>query len=526
MKRIIALGASAVFAACAIAAQPDFGQKVEKMLNKQSQKFFGFQKPSNAFTLNVARAPGQTANDLVVVAQGLEATLLTRQTADLADMFAFFPDDAAPTHLIFCIEGLAATIAGTVPPNNIVAKRNPSVQRIDTTTGEVETILRGMSRCDGIRRTPWNTILATEETADGAAYEILEPLVTTNHTVTDRALGTIVDPANVASTEVAKRTALPTMAWEGLDLTGEGVVVGGDELRPGTGTLDSDGGGIFKFVPAVPHPGGAITQLSQSPLVSGSVYAFQASCTTKADDSGADQFPQYGQGCEIGQGAWVEVTAATARPDANTLGATGYYRPEDGHFDPNYTGGGFLFCWTNTGEEDADNYGETLCMEDVNPLGTGGTVVDSRNLFTYLADSTGTAGTGSANGKAVASANRFVEGDTEFTQPDNLAFQPVTGIVYVIEDNSNGDIWACLRDGADRDIKSDGCVRMLTVKDQSAEPTGFAFTADGKTAYLSIQHSGDTACTAGTDCEDVDGVRTDDIVKVTGFEVPLDDDAN
>jgi len=115
--------------------------------------------------------------------------------------------------------------------------------------------------------------------------------------------------------------------------------------------------------------------------------------------------------------------------------------------------------------------------------------------------------------------NRFVEGDADFNSVDNLAFQPVTGNLYVIEDHSNGDIFACLPDGSDRNIKSDGCVKMLSVKDDSAEPTGFGFSADGKTAYLSIQHSDDAACTAGTDCENIDDYGTDDIVVITGFSV-------
>jgi hypothetical protein len=86
---------------------------------------------------------------------------------------------------------------------------------------------------------------------------------------------------------------------------------------------------------------------------------------------------------------------------------------------------------------------------------------------------------------------------------------------YVIEDNPNGDIFACLPDGADRDIKTDGCVKILSVKDSSAEPTGFKFSADGKTAYLAIQHSSDGLMTK------VDDYATDDIIKITGFKIPL-----
>ncbi len=111
--------------------------------------------------------------------------------------------------------------------------------------------------------------------------------------------------------------------------------------------------------------------------------------------------------------------------------------------------------------------------------------------------------------------NRFVEGDADFNAPDNFAFQPKTGNHYVIEDNPNGDIFACLPDGGDHDIKTDGCVKILSVKDSSAEPTGFKFSADGRTAYLSIQHSNDGLMSK------FDDYATDDIIKITGFKIPF-----
>ena len=52
--------------------------------------------------------------------------------------------------------------------------------------------------------------------------------------------------------------------------------------------------------------------------------------------------------------------------------------------------------------------------------------------------------------------------------------------MYVVEDHPFGDVWACLQDSADRDTKSDGCVKALSVRDSSAEPTGYTFTGDGK----------------------------------------------
>jgi secreted PhoX family phosphatase len=118
-----------------------------------------------------------------------------------------------------------------------------------------------------------------------------------------------------------------------------------------------------------------------------------------------------------------------------------------------------------------------------------------------------------SNTQRTVATNRFIEGDTDLNSVDNLAFQPVTGNLYVIEDHDNGDVWACLPDGQDRDIKSDGCVKILSVKDSSAEPTGYFFSPDGRTAYVSIQHSDDTNIPL------FDGYPTDDVLKITGFKV-------
>ena len=459
-------------AACADTA--DFGLTVQQMLETKSKKLFGVEHPLGASapaTTGAYRNPSQTAADQILAADGLTVEYLTRSAANHTDMMAFYPANN-PTHLISCVEGSLETLAS--------GKLNPAVQSINLASGEVKTLLRGMDRCDGIRTTPWGTILATEETDDGGAYELLDPLNVSELSVTDRATGAVSDPAHVA-----KRSALPTMAWEGLEVLTSGVVIGGDELRPGS-PANADGGAMFKFVPVAARvaDAGAITDLSQSPLVAGSVYALQVSCR--------DTTQQYGQGCEIGNAAWITVGATTARADANTNGATGYYRPEDLHLDPLYFDAAnpdaVRFCWTNTGSESAKNYAEVVCGVDSAPL------------------------TASSTQRTVV-VNRFVEGDTDFNSFDNLAFQPVTGNLYVIEDHNNGDIFACLPDGADRDIKTDGCVKILSVKDSSAEPTGFLFSPDGKTAYVSIQHSDDTLMT------NVDDYATDDIIKITGFKI-------
>jgi len=472
------LTATAVFsAATPVMADDDsdFGSLVEHLLAHQSEKFFGFGKPlqeSAAPTSGDYRTLTQPAAAQLLLAHGLHVEYLTRNAANSTDMMAFYPAQR-PSHLIACVEGGRQLLANS--------KYNPSVQRIRLSDGHVETILRGMSACDGIRTTAWGTILATEERSDGGAYEILNPLTVTEQTVLDRALGTVTDAVNIA-----KRTALPTMAWEGLAVLPSGVIIAGDELRPGSGVNGSDGGAIFKFVPSAPRGAHAapIHYLNESPLSAGWLYALQVSCVDNAQ--------QYGQGCEIGNAAWVLVNAATARADANTAGATGYYRPEDLHQDLRYQNAAnpdaVRFCWANTGSDDAKNYAEVVCGVDNSPLTA-------------------------SNTQRSVEVNRFIEGDLDFNAFDNLEFQPRTGNLYVIEDQPNGDIFACLADGADRDIKSDGCVKMLSVQDSSAEPTGFVFSPDGTTAYVSIQHSNDG------NMPQLDGYPTDDVLKITGFRI-------
>ena len=482
---VFAVAMATAFAPFAAQAddETDFGIQVEKLLKEQSEKLFGVEKPlktSAPATVGAYRTPSQSAYDQVLVANGLKVEYLTREAANATDMMAFYPAQN-PTHLVTCVEGGRQFLidGGTPGVYDAGDKLNPSVQRINLATGAVETILRGMSSCDGIRATAWGTVLATEERTDGGAYEIFNPLSVSEQTVIDRASGAVTDPANVA-----KRAALPTMAWEGLAVLPSGVVIAGDELRPGS-PANADGGAIFKFMPAMPRlVSGPIASLSESPLASGSVYAMQVSCR--------DNGQQYGQGCEVGNAGWVSVNAATARTDANAAGATGYYRPEDLHQDPMYqdeaNSEAVRFCWTNTGNEGGKNYAEVMCGVDSAPL------------------------TASNTQRSVA-VNRFVEGDTDFNSFDNLEFQPRTGNVYVIEDHPNGDIFACLPDGMDHDIKTDGCVKILSVKDSSAEPTGFLFDASGTTAYVSIQHSDDTNMPL------VDGYRTDDVLKITGFKL-------
>ncbi len=472
MKRIPLLALMLCTAVSAAKAE-DFGAAVDQMLAEKSMVLFGFAKPLAETAESSAeegyRQTGDTAAETVALADGLTAEFLTRDAANHTDMMAFYPA-TAPTHLVTCVEADLETLAD--------GRLSPAVQTIALADGKVTTIVRGTNSCDGIRATSWGTILFTEEDDQGGAYEILNPLAITEAvTITDRATGATSDAA-----AVVRRMAMPTMAWEGIGLMASGVVYAGDELRPGTDAADADGGAIFKFVPTT-MAAGPISSLDASPFAAGKTYAMQVECVKGK--------VQFGQGCETGNALWIEVDPARARAEADAKGATGYYRPEDMHLDPMVSEGA-RFCWANTGNEGGKNYAEVMCAMDSAPE---------------------TIAVPDAEGKVdmTTVVTRFIEGDKDANSFDNLDFQPGTGNLYVVEDHPNGDIWACLPDGADRNLKSDGCAKMLSVKDTSAEPTGFIFTADGMTAYVSIQHSDDKAMAQ------VDGYGTDDVLVIKGF---------
>jgi secreted PhoX family phosphatase len=271
------------------------------------------------------------------------------------------------------------------------------------------------------------------------------------------------DPAHIVA-----RYALGQLAFEGVVTLPDGTTYYGDERRPLNGAA---GGGIFKFVPTNAFAGGpAITNLADSPLAAGSVSVMRLGIRSG--------FTDYGQGSNTGAGRWVPI-ATPANPAtfdldvaAKAVGMTGFYRPEDMDLDPvAWAAGTVRACWNNTGNDAASNWGETLCFEDVPAasLPTGRRPV----------------------------VEPFVIGNEHLRMPDNLDFQPGTGILYVLMDattstedpnRTNDQVWACLRDGADPDLLSDGCVRVMNLLDGEAEFTGIEFLADGRSFLIHLQH--------------------------------------
>ncbi len=451
----------------------DFGSFVQDQLAAHSEQLFGFRHPLEHSALGPYTGPDNL--QAIQVADGLRVSLVSSAVASAADQIAFWPNDEHPTHVFVCDEETST----------------PAVQRVDLSgppNANATTVVTGLSSCDPVRRTAWGTILVGEEAgATGGLYELIDPVhITTAIDVTNRATGANSDPLHLA-----KRQAVGSLAFESLAIQPDGTTIYGDELAPSGG---NPGGGIYKFVPAIPFQGGgAITVPAQSPLASGTVYGLRVAASKSSN---------WGQGAETGAGAWVLVNLAGANVIDGTSNIvlrnaqalqrfTGYYRPEDVDIDPIAAENGvFRACWANTGRkshtdssvvENSAVESEIMCLTENPPS------------INDPAPATGT----------IPTVERFITGSEERAMYDNVAFQPHTGNLVVLEDGPvdvvksinpprtelrGNDLWMCLPDGKDDDALSDGCVRFASIRDTSAEPTGFIFFGSGQEALVNIQH--------------------------------------
>jgi secreted PhoX family phosphatase len=451
---IVALGATTV-----LAAFDDFGSSREQQLKARALQLFGVAgslDTSSSKQLDAAAAAADPAS-LVTLAQGLTARVVSANTAGASiDMIALWPNEVTPTHLVACNE------QGTA---------QPGVQRITIATGLVETILTGTDDCDGVRRSAWGTILFSEEAGGGAnggrTYELIDPLNTTG-VILDRATGTV--SGGIGASNLAVRPALGRLSFEGSAVYASGLTYYGDENRPSSG---APGGAYFKFVPStLYHPAnGPMGDLAQSPYVSGSIFGLRLGKRSGSTD--------YGQGTQYGFGTWVPICSGAdcndkdLRAQTASLKLTGYYRPEDMDIDRAAEAAGDVhFCAPNTGNEGNDQlYGEVICVTD-------GSLAQA------------------AAGAAKPEAQLLVQGSPAIAMPDNIAYQSSRGNWIVHEDADtehlsphNNDLWDCLPDLSDPDQQSDGCIRIGTLNDLTAEWTGGIFDATSTRFFVSVQHN-------------------------------------
>jgi secreted PhoX family phosphatase len=439
------------------AGDGDFGQRVQRLLAGQSPRLFGLEGPLDASSQESVSQEQALSHplSLITLAEGLSATVVTSGVAaPNIDMIALWPNDSNPRWLIACNE------AGT---------GDPGLQRIEIATGVAETMLTGTSSCDGVRRTAWGTVLFSEEAGGGPTggrvYEVQDPINSTG-VILDRATGTF--SGGVGAENFAVRPALGRLSFEGFALYDSGLVYYGDENRPFQGT---PGGAYFKFIPSQTWRGRTGRGLEDSPLVSGSIYGLRLGLRSGATD--------YGQGTQTGFGVWAPICTGSAcedfdlRAKAAELLLTGYYRPEDIDIDAKALEAEQVrFCGNNTGNEDEDQtWGESICVTD-------GTLEQAEGNL------------------AVPEVQLFYPGNPAYAMPDNIAYQPGRGNWIIHEDAAteylaphNDDLWACLPDGTDDNLLSDGCVRIATLNDLGAEWTGGIFDRSGSIFFVSAQHN-------------------------------------
>ncbi|MBX7112075.1 MAG: PhoX family protein [Dehalococcoidia bacterium] len=455
---------AALAATCALSigtvvtAGDDFGRGHEHDLEAKSMQLFGVTQGLDASSTAQTTDALASADPkkLVKLAKQLDARVVTKTAAPVIDMMALWPSASNPEWIIACNE------EGTTAPG---------LQRIRVSDGVVETILTGTQGCDPAHVTPWGTILFGEEAGGGASggrvYELIDPLNTTGVTL-NRATG--VFSGGTGAGNFAVRAALGRNSFEGIGILPNGVVYYGNENRPSSG---NPGGAYFKFIPAtLRDPNAApIANLNQSPLVGGTIYGLRLG--KRGTAPGTD----YGQGSNTGLGTWIEVGNT---PDldlqalTSTLKLTGYYRPEDLNLDPVELGQGRVkLVAVNTGNESQDhNWGEVITITD------------------------GTVAQASAPG-STPEVQIFVAGTAQQAMMDNVAYQPGRGNWIFHEDGDgaelaqprNNDLWACLPDGQDDGDQSDGCIRIATLNDLTAEWTGGVFDATGKRFFVSVQHN-------------------------------------
>ncbi|WP_305910038.1 alkaline phosphatase PhoX [Methylomarinum sp. Ch1-1] len=160
-----------------------------------------------------------------------------------------------------------------------------AVSVVDLKTGESKILAQDLTwnALDGIRWTPWGTVLFAEETSGGRLFEI----ILDKH-----------DPMKAA--QVIDRPAVGRLAHEGIAVDSEGAVYVVDEFR---GVSAGFGGGIYKFVPD-----------TYGDLSSGNLYVLAVS----------------GGEFNTGQGVWLgPIDPADARLSGTDFGGASFQRPED-----------------------------------------------------------------------------------------------------------------------------------------------------------------------------------------------------
>lgn len=320
--------------------------------------------------------------------------------------------------------------------NSTIDSIGGTVSVVDLKTGITKVLAQDESytALDGIRWTPWGTLLFAEETAGGRLFEI------------------ILNDDMTSAKEIIDRPDVGRLAHEGIDIDKDGNIYIVDEHRGRTSGCNGVvpcGGGIYKFVP------NEFGDLSE-----GSLFVLKV--------DGADG---------LGNAEWVgPIDPLTARESGSYAGGQSYQRPEDVEVI-----GDTLYVAITEGPRDTATENGTL--EFQSELYEGRVIAINLKEMTVRNFVKPGVNVAIEIGKPGEAGHQ-----TGFDSVDNLAEAP-NGDLIMIEDNKPSDIWFASRKtdqfGASKSVKL-----FASLTDPEAEGTGIYFSpTDPKTLYVNIQHS-------------------------------------
>lgn len=240
------------------------------------------------------------------------------------------------------------------------------------------------------------------------------------------AVGGLVYEYNPRTGETTPRPAVGARSHEGLRFDAQGNLYGISESTPGV----NGSGALYKFVPD-----------RRGDLSSGQLYALKVLSPSRT-----------------GEAVWVPLDRDQVQVNSDAAaiaaGATGWGRPEDLEISTSggNTKGGNVMYAASTSED------LVLRIE--------------------------------LNGDEAFVSNFVQEGVnvSGLNNPDNLALDN-QGNVYIIEDNGPGDIFLARVGGGNERVAGE-VVLFASLSDCQAEPTGFYFDRNSKTAWVHVQHAG------------------------------------
>ena len=304
-----------------------------------------------------------------------------------------------------------------------------AVSVVDLQTGSTSILAQDPSyqALDGIRWTPWGSLLFAEEVTGGRLFEI----VFNTHDLTS---GTVID-----------RPAVGRLAHEGIAIDGAGAVYVVDEWRGLTsecpdGSLPC-GGGVYKFVPS-----------KHGDLSAGELFVLGV-------EGGENN---------TGQGTWLgPIDPENARQAGSEAGGASYQRPEDLEII-----GNVLYVAVTEGP--LDEAGDEIFEGRVLAIDLG-----SLRVTNFVMP-----GINAPVEKGKPGEAGF---QTGMDSVDNLAATP-DGKLMIVEDNLPSDIWVADKDH-NGDGVADNVWLFASLADPEAEATGIYFGRDPKTLFVNIQHS-------------------------------------